>query len=107
MGSPWNGGENEEETVSADSLAQTGPTGGLEASELDMLRHMPDYDAEEMSTVRPQGGWPTVAPPPAAAFQPAAPVAAPAAAPVATPEAAPSAWSPPNRVEPPAASAWS
>jgi hypothetical protein len=103
MGSPWNRGRNEEETVSADSLALTGPTSGLEASELDMLRHMPDYDAEEMSTVRPAGGWPELASPPAAAFQPATPVVAPASAPVA----APPAWAPPNRVEPPTSPAWS
>jgi hypothetical protein len=109
MGSSGNPDWMEEEDVpDTDSLSPVRPTIGLEASELDLLRSAPDYDAEEMSNVRPPGGWPTVAEPPAAACKPAAPaISAPpvsATAPVSAPpnRTESPAWSPPNRVEPPA-----
>jgi hypothetical protein len=87
MGSSWNQGDREEAHVpGTDTFTPARPTVGLEASELELLRSAPDFDAEEMATVRAPGGWPTPAPPPAAGFKPAGPV-----------------WSPPNRVEPPGA----
>src|SRR5688572_9063814 len=87
MGSPWNQRESEDGEVShTETFVPSRPSVGLEASELELLRSAPDFDAEEMATVRLPGGWPTTAAPPAAGFKPAAPV-----------------WSPPNRVEPPTA----
>jgi hypothetical protein len=88
MASPWDPADSE----AGDGPGTEGftsarrPVVGLEASELELLRSAPDFDAEEMSTVRPPGGWPTPAPPPAAGFKPAAAV-----------------WSPPNQVDPPSA----
>jgi hypothetical protein len=57
---------------------------GLQAAELDLLRSAPDYDAEEMATVRPSGGWPSSL----------------SVADLAEPPPPPS-WLPPNRIEPP------
>src|SRR5262245_32377033 len=106
MGSSRNPDWMEEEDVpDTDCLSPVRPTMGLEASELDLLRSAPDYDAEEMSTVRPPGGWPSVAEPPAAACKPAAPAVP--TAPVSPPpnQVEPAAWAPPNRIEPPARAA--
>jgi hypothetical protein len=92
MGSPWNERrtESDEPSMHGPGTPQTKP--GLGAAELDLLRHAPDYDAEEMATVRPSGGWPASVPlSPAAAVSPAA---------VAEQPARPS-WLPPNRIEPP------
>jgi hypothetical protein len=103
MGSSRNPDWMEEEDVpDTDRLSLVRPTIGLEASELDMLRSAPDYDAEEMANVRPPGGWPTVAEPPAAACKPVA--QAISAAPACPPpnRAEPPAWSLPNRIELPA-----
>jgi hypothetical protein len=95
MGAPWNGRESEaQELAFVEPLDPERPLGVLETSELDLLRNMPDYDAEEMATVRPPGGWPAVAAPPAACV-PAR--VEPAVAP---------AWTPPNRVEPPGVPVW-
>src|SRR6478672_4477985 len=109
MGRPFDQEGMEEDVPGTDRLSPARPTVGLEASELDMLRSAPDYDAEEMSTVRPPGGWPTVAAAPAAAYKPASPPPA-AAKPMQVPPPsaatpAPAPWSPPNRVEPPVRSA--
>jgi hypothetical protein len=96
MGAPWNRRESEaQEMAFVEPLAPERPLGVLESSELDLLRTMPDYDAEEMATVRPPGGWPPLATPPSAACAPAR--GEPAAVPV---------WTPPNRVEPPGVPVW-
>lgn len=68
---------------------------GLEAEELDLLRSAPDFDAEEMASVRPLGGWPDSLP--VAKLPESVPVAE-------LTEAPPPAWRPPNRIEPPARS---
>ncbi len=89
MGSAWNQGwSDEEEGQDAGFFTAPRPAGELKASELDMLRRAPDYDAEEMATVRPLGGWPPGG----------------VASALASPPATAPAWSPPNRVEPPARS---
>src|SRR3954451_16478201 len=108
MGSPFDQEGMEEDVPGTNRLSPARPTVGLEASELDMLRSAPDYDAEEMSTVRPPGGWPTVATPTVAASKRSTPPPAsarPAPPPPVAAKPIPAPWSPPNRVEPPARSA--
>src|SRR5438445_10771017 len=85
MGSRWEEHPGEEEDPRGLAhLDRTGASAGLEAAELDLLRSAPDYDAEEMASVRPSGGWP-------GSPSTSAPVDPPA-----------SSWVPPNRIEPPA-----
>jgi hypothetical protein len=84
MGSAWDHGQTAEEAeLPGQQLKTARPSIGLQASELDQLRSAPDFDAEEMATVRAPGGWP--------------PVSAPAPTPAPEfPE-----WQAPNRIEPP------
>jgi hypothetical protein len=84
MGSRWEEHPTEPEQREGDRFGLSRPAVGLEAAELDLLRSAPDYDAEEMASVHPAGGWPTL---PAAERNEPPP---------------PPAWRPPNRVEPPA-----
>src|SRR6266566_722245 len=91
MGSPWNERqtkESEDDEHGTDRPGATQSRLGLKAAELDLLRSAPDYDAEEMASVRPTGGWPASE----GESRPAEPPAA--------------VWTPPNRVEPPAAGGW-
>jgi hypothetical protein len=92
MGSPWKERRTDNDESSMDRLGTLPAKPGLEAAELELLRRAPDYDAEEMASVRPCGGWPV------SFAQPAAPLAE--AVPIGRP-ARPS-WLPPNRIEPPA-----
>jgi hypothetical protein len=87
MGSRWEEHPSEPEQGVGDRSPFGRAPLGLEANELDLLRNAPDYDAEEMASVRPLGGWPS-------------PQAAPAAEPEETRSR--STWMPPNRIEPPA-----
>jgi hypothetical protein len=91
MGSPWNERRMEADGQGMDRLGTPPTKPGLEASELDLLRRAPDYDAEEMATVRPNGGWPASEAQAGASLAETRPIAKPAA---------PS-WLPPNRIEPP------
>jgi hypothetical protein len=92
MGSSWNERRTEDDEGGRVSLGTPPTNPGLEASELDLLRRAPDYDAEEMANVRPNGGWPASEAEPGASLAEMRPIARPAA---------PS-WLPPNRIEPPA-----
>jgi hypothetical protein len=85
MGSRWEEHPTGQEERGPERFGAGRSSLGLEESELDLLRGAPDYDAEEMATVHPLGGWPGPAPE-ASPDEPA-----PA-----------SGWMPPNRVEPPA-----
>lgn len=87
MGSPSNERQAEDGARGMDRLGAPRAKPGLGAAELDLLRRAPDYDAEEMASVRPSGGWP------ASLARPEPP---PAAAKLSPP------WLPPNRIEPPA-----
>jgi hypothetical protein len=91
MGSPWNERRTEDDEHGMDRLGTPETKRGLEASELDLLRGAPDYDAEEMASVRPSGGWPASLAPAGAPLAAAGPIAKPA----------PPSWLPPNRIEPP------
>src|SRR5690348_15865578 len=77
----------------------TTPGAGLQASELELLRSLPDFDAEEMASERSPAGWQQVT------EAAAATIAADATPWVAhgrlEAPASPGAWAPPNRVEAP------
>ncbi len=92
MGSPWNKRRTEDDEHGIDRLGAPPTKPGLGAAELDLLRQAPDYDAEEMASVRLSGGWPAPLAQPGRSLAPAGAAAQPAA---------PS-WLPPNRIEPPA-----
>ena len=89
MGSRWQEHPSDEEQQEAVRLGLSGAPVGLEAGELALLRGAPDYDAEEMATVRPVGGWP-------GSRSTSVPL-----------ESLPaSIWVPPSRIEPPARAAF-
>jgi hypothetical protein len=92
MGTPWNERRAEDDESSMERVGTLPARPGLEASELDLLRRAPDYDAEEMASVRPGGGWPASL----------APLQAPLTEPGPIGQPAPPSWLPPNRIEPPA-----
>ena len=89
MGSPWNKRRTEDDEHGIDRLGAPPTKPGLGAAELDLLRQAPDYDAEEMASVRLSGGWPAPLAQPGRSLAPAEAAAKPAA---------PS-WLPPNRLE--------
>src|SRR5438128_1751265 len=91
MGSPWNKRRTEDDEHGIDRLGAPPTKPGLGAAELDLLRQAPDYDAEEMATVRLSGGWPAPLAQPGRSLAPAEAAAKPAA---------PSCL-PPNRLAPP------
>src|SRR5437016_13744091 len=89
MGSRWEEHPTGPEERGVDPIGASRSSVGLEAAELDLLRSAPDYDAEEMASVRPIGSWP---------------VPLPATERVEPPLSLPG-WMPPNRIEPPARAA--
>ena len=89
MGTRWEEQPTEQEQQLMDQSMLSRASLGLGATELDLLRNAPDYDAEEMASVHPLGGWPSS-------------LTTPSADPVERPSI--SSWAPPNRIEPPARS---
>src|SRR5437763_4652545 len=85
MGSRWGEHPTEQEQREMNRSGPSGRSAGLGAAELDLLRSAPDYDAEEMASVRPLGNWPVSLPAEERIEPPPTP-----------------GWMPPNRIEPPA-----